>query len=105
VHVHRFLWRDSPADDIGDYAVVRVNVGDKPAGCIAQVAMRETANLPQFADKVEERRVIVENAYMDDILVSHNDPKRLSEILQGVEAILATGGLKRRSAEPSLPPA
>ena len=92
VHVHRFLWRDSPADDIEDYAVVRVNMGDKPAGCIAQVAMRETAHLPQFANKVEERHVIVDNAYVDDILVSHNDPQRLGEILQGVEAILATGG-------------
>ena len=92
VHVHRFLWRDSPADDIEDYAVVRVNMGDKPAGCIAQVAMRETAHLPQFADRVEERRVIVDSAYVDDILVSHNDPLELSEILQGVEAILETGG-------------
>ena len=35
VHVHRFLWRDSSADDIEDYALVRVNMGDKPAGCIA----------------------------------------------------------------------
>ena len=76
VHVHRFLWRDSPADDIEDYAVVRVNMGDKAAGCIAQVAMRETAHLPQFADKVEERRVIEEIAYVDDILVFHNDPQK-----------------------------
>lgn len=59
LHVHRFLWRDSPAEDIEDYAVVRVNMGDKPAGCIAQVAMQETAYLPQFADKMEERQVIV----------------------------------------------
>lgn len=87
LHVHRFLWRDSPANDIEDYAVVRVNMGDKPTGCIAQVAMRETAYLPQFIDKREER-----HAYVDDILVSHNDPQRLSEILEGVEAILATGG-------------
>ena len=93
MHVHRFLWRDSPTDDIEDYAIVRVNMGDKPAGCIAQVAMRETAYLPQFNDKVEERHVIVDNAYVDDILVSHNDPQRLSEVLEGVEAILATGGV------------
>lgn len=97
VHVHRFLWRDSPADDIDDYAVVRVNMGDKLTGCIAQVAMRETAHLPQFANKVEERHVTEDNAYVDDILVSHSDPQRLSEILMGVEAILATGGFHLKS--------
>jgi len=30
VHVHRILWRDSPADDNEDYAMVWVNMGDKP---------------------------------------------------------------------------
>ncbi len=37
--------RDSPEDEIEDYAVVRVNMGDKPAGCIAQVAMREDCDV------------------------------------------------------------
>jgi len=92
VHVHRFLWRDSPEDEIEDYAVVRVNMGDKPAECIAQVAMRETAMLPQFSDMKEERRVIDEDSYVDDLLTSHNDPHCLNEILRGVEYILKAGG-------------
>ncbi|XP_026082522.1 uncharacterized protein LOC113058643 [Carassius auratus] len=92
VHVHRFLWRDSPEDEIEDYAVVRVNMGDKPAGCIAQVAMRETAKLPQFSEMKEERRVIEEDSYVDDLLTSHNDPHRLNKIQEGVEKILRTGG-------------
>ncbi len=92
VHVHRFLWRDSPEDEIEDYAVVRVNMGDKPAGCIAHVAMRETAMLPQFSDMKEERRVIDEDSYVDDLLTSHNDPHCLNEILRGVEYILKAGG-------------
>ncbi|CAI5658447.1 unnamed protein product [Oreochromis niloticus] len=87
MHVHRFLWRHSPEENIKDYAVVRVNMGDKPA-----VAMRETVLLPQFVNRVEERRVIEEDTYVDDILVSHNDPKRLSKILEGVETILKHGG-------------
>lgn len=58
VHVHWFLWRDSPKDEMEDYTVMRVNMGDKPAECIMQVAMRETAKLPQFSDMKEERRVI-----------------------------------------------
>lgn len=92
VHVHHFLWRHSLEEDIKDYAVVRVNMGDKPAGCIAQVAMRETALLLQFVNRVEERRVIKDDTYVDDILVSHNNPKRLSEILEGVETIFKHGG-------------
>ena len=57
VHVHQFLWRDSLKDEIEDYVVMRVNMGDKQAGCTAQVAMQESAKLPQFSDMTEERRV------------------------------------------------
>lgn len=39
---------DNPKDKIEVFVVVRVNISDKPAGCIAQVTSRETANLPQF---------------------------------------------------------
>lgn len=92
VHLHRFLWRDNPGDDIEEFAVVRVNIGDKPAGCIAQVAMRETANLPQFAGMEEERRALTEDSYVDDILTSHNDLKTLERITKGVEEILKAGG-------------
>ena len=92
VHVHRFLWRDSPQDEISEMAITRVNMGDKPSGCIAQVAMRETANLPQFSHLVDERSVIQDNSYVDDLLTSGNDPRRLEQILEGVETILRTGG-------------
>lgn len=67
-------------------------MGDKPAGCIAQVAMLETAKLPQFSDMMEERRVIEEDSYVDDLLTSHNYPHRLNEIQEGVEKILRAGG-------------
>lgn len=92
VHVHRFLWRDNPEEEIEVFAVVRVNIGNKPAGCIAQVAMRETTNLPQFSRMVEERRVLMEDSYVDDILTSHNNPDTLEELTKGVEEILKAGG-------------
>ena len=92
VHLHRFLWRDSPEEVVDVFAVVRVNMGDKPAGCIAQVAMRETANLPEFVTMVEERRVLVEDSYVDDILTSHDNLKKLEKITKGVERILKAGG-------------
>ncbi|KAM3616578.1 uncharacterized protein V6R79_020293, partial [Siganus canaliculatus] len=92
VHLHRFLWRDSEEGDIQEYAITRVNIGDKPAGCIAQVAMRETANLPMFHHLAGERRVLEEDAYVDDILTSHDDLRQLEEITANVERILDAGG-------------
>ncbi|KAL2085038.1 hypothetical protein ACEWY4_020556 [Coilia grayii] len=92
VHLHRFLWRDFEDEDVQEYAITRVNIGDKPAGCIAQVAMRETANLPMFHHLAEERRVLEQDAYVDDILTSHNDLSQLKQITANVEQILKAGG-------------
>lgn len=92
VHLHRFLWRDSEEEDIQEYTITRVNIGDKPAGCIAQVAMRETAGLPMFHHLAEERRVLEQDAYVDDILTSHDDLNKLKQMTASVEHILLAGG-------------
>ena len=91
-HLHRFVWRDSPADEIQDFAIQRVNIGDRPAGCIAQLAMRETARLPEFVEYAEGRRVIEEDTYVDDILTSHDCAEQLKKITKQVETILQAGG-------------
>ncbi|XP_058477623.1 uncharacterized protein LOC131448851 [Solea solea] len=94
MHLHRFLWRDSEDEELGEYAITRVNIGDKPAGCIAQLAMRETANLPPFTHLKEERQVIQEDSYVDDILTSHNDLDQLKTITANVQLILKAGGFE-----------
>ncbi len=94
VHLHRFLWRDTEEEELGEYAITRVNIGDKPAGCIAQLAMRETANLPQFSHLREERRVVQEDSYVDDILTSYNNFDQLKIITANVEQILKAGGFE-----------
>ena len=73
MHLHRFLWRDSEDGEIEEYAITRVNIGDRPAGCIAQLAMRETAKLSMFAHLEKERRILEEDSYVDDVHTSHND--------------------------------
>lgn len=35
MHLHRFLWRDTPEGEMEEHAIIEVNVGDRPAGCIA----------------------------------------------------------------------
>lgn len=92
VHLHRFLWRDSEDAEMEDFAITRVNIGDKPAGCIAQVAMRETANLPSFSHFKEEKRVLEEDAYVDDLLTSHNNLDHLKRLTSNIEQILKAGG-------------
>ncbi len=94
VHLHRFLWRDSEEEELVEYAITRVNIGDKPAGCIAWLAMRETANLPQFSHLREECRVLPEDSYVDDILTSHNNLNQLKIITANVEQILKAGGFE-----------
>ncbi|KAK7879276.1 hypothetical protein WMY93_033942 [Mugilogobius chulae] len=92
MHLHRFLWRDRPEEKISEYAITRVNIGDRPAGCIAQLAMRETAKLPMFAHFEEERRILEEDSYVDDILTSNNDLNQLHKNTKTVEEILQAGG-------------
>ncbi|XP_060783164.1 uncharacterized protein LOC132890373 [Neoarius graeffei] len=92
VHLHRFLWRDTEDAEIEEFAITRVNIGDKPAGCIAQVAMRETASLPSFNHFKEERHVLEEDAYVDDILTSHNNLDHLKRLTSNIEQILQAGG-------------
>lgn len=72
VHLHRSLWRHTEEEELGEYGITRVNIGNKPAGCIAQLAMHETANLPPFTHLKEERQVLQQNSYVDDILTTHN---------------------------------
>lgn len=94
MHLHRFLWQDSKDEELGEYAITRVNIGDKPAGCIAQRAMRKTANLPPFTHLKEERQVLQHDSYVDDILTSHNNLDQLKTITANVERILKAGGFK-----------
>ncbi|KAI3360691.1 hypothetical protein L3Q82_002550 [Scortum barcoo] len=92
MHLHRFLWRDAEDGDIEEYAITRVNIGDRPAGCIAQLAMREAAKLSMFTHLEEECRILEEDSYVDDILTSHNDLEKLDENTKRVEEILKVGG-------------
>lgn len=97
MHLHRFLWRDKPGEVMKEYAITRVNIGDRPAGCIAQLAMRETGRLSIFHHLEEEHRVVEEESYVDDILSSHNSLEQLKKITQGVEDILKAGGFFLKS--------
>lgn len=54
--------------------------------------MRETANLPQFRHFKEERRLLEEDIYVDDILTTQNDLHHLKLLTSKIEQILKAGG-------------
>ena len=61
--------------------------------------MRETAKLSMFAHLKKERRILEEDSYVDDVLTSHNDLKKLDENTNRVEEILKAGGFWVRSGQ------
>lgn len=50
-----------------------LNIRERPAGCVTQVAIRETASLPNFVHLENERRLINVDTYVDDLLTSHDN--------------------------------
>lgn len=59
-------------------------------GCIAQLVMRETNNLPQFSHFREECWVL-QYTYVDDIQTSYNNLDQLKVTTAHVEQILKAG--------------
>ena len=91
---HRFLWRDMQLDRKPDiYVMTAVSFGDKPAGAIATLALRKTAenNAEKFPNAA---KIIIKNSYVDDIidsLSSHEEAKRATN---EIEIALNTGGFE-----------
>ena len=67
-HLRRVLWRDGEEEkNPSVFLTTTVNFGDKPAGCIAQTAVRETARL--YRNMGELAAELIEKAtYCDDTL-------------------------------------
>ncbi len=65
-HVRRILWRFGKKVEVPTiFVTTRVNYGDKPAGCIAIAAMRETAAM--FGKGKEKATWFLKNrTYVDD---------------------------------------
>ena len=92
-HTHRFLWRnmEDRAPDV--WCVTRVNMGDKPAGAIAVEAKDLTAE--RFKEvSPEAASLIVESAYVDDLVDSVAEEQKARSLAADAEKILEKGGFK-----------
>ena len=93
-HTHRFLWRNMDGTREPDtYIIQRVSFGDKPAGTIATIALRKTAEMmrneyPEAAD------IIQNNTYMDDIIESKDNITIAHALSQDIEKAIIKGGFQ-----------
>ena len=93
-HTHRFLWRDVSQDSgTSTYVMTSVSFGDKPAGNIATVALRKTAEM-QRDDLPNASDTILNNTYVDDIADSVETMVKARETTSQIDDLVKVGGFQ-----------
>jgi hypothetical protein len=91
-HMRRIIWRGGELDREPDvYVTTTVNFGDKPAGCIAIAATRETARM-FGGGKDNAAWFLTERTYVDDATAGANTRDELVKLSKEMEEIAACGG-------------
>ncbi len=93
-HLRRVMWRGGDATaEMKVYITTTVNFGDKPAGCIAIAAARETAE--RFGAKFTEAAWFLKfRTYVDDAITGADTMARLEELSSEMEAVARQGGFE-----------
>jgi hypothetical protein len=93
-HVRRILWRfRKRVREPTIFVTTRVNYGDRPARCIAIVAVRETAS--RFSKGREEAAWFLNNrTYVDDATEGANTLGAVRQVSQDMEDILENRGFR-----------
>lgn len=91
---HRFLWRNMDERKEPDtYVMTAVNMGDRPSGTIAMMALRKTAEMSRD-EFPRASETILKNSYMDDIPESTGTMQEAVNITTEIDGILENGGFK-----------
>ena len=91
---HLFLWRNCAVESHPKtYAMTAVNMGDRPSATIAQVALRKSAEA-KAAVFPDASKIIIENAYMDDIPASTKTQEVSEKLRREIDLILEDRGFK-----------
>ena len=93
-NTHRFLWRNMDITKEPDiYVITSVSFGDRPAGNIATVALRKTAQ--KFSMTYPRAvKTITENTYVDDMIDSVDTDEEAQSLSDNIDEILHSGGFK-----------
>ncbi len=94
-HCHRYLWRYLDSNREPDiYVMTRVNMGDRPAGCISTEAVYKTANMFK-ADCPAAAELLRNSTYVDDIVDSvAGQVEEAKHLTSECENMLDKGGFK-----------
>ena len=93
-HTHRYLWRDLDTSKPPDtYIILVVSFGDRPAGTIASVALRNTV-VREKEEYPNVHNVVANNTYVDDILDSVGTMKEAKGLSSDIETVLEKGGFR-----------
>ena len=79
-----------------------MNFGDKPAGCIAIAAIKETAEM--FGGQSEAAYFLKHRTYVDDCIAGSDSKSGLQKISDDLETIVAKGGFKVKETHCSRDP-
>ena len=91
-HLRRVVWRfgeDNKAPDV--FVTTCVNFGDRPAGCVAQAALRETARLYRDLSVAASERLI-RDSYCDDIVTGGGCMAEVQGLADDMGKIVGLGG-------------
>ena len=89
-HMHRFLFRTDLNRDPDTYVITVVNIGDRPSGAIATVALRKTAQMGE-EEFPEEAEVVQKSSYVDDITSSVDGSEEGHRISANISKLLEPG--------------
>jgi hypothetical protein len=93
-NLHRVMWRGGDTSaEMKVYTTTTVNFGDKPAGCIAIAAARETAAMDE--GEFREAAWFLQNrTYVDDATAGADSMDRLETLSGEMEAVAKRGGFE-----------
>ncbi len=93
-HVRRILWRFGDRSKAPtSFVTTRVNYGDRPAGCIAIAAVRETAD--HFGEGKETAAWFLKNrTYVDNATGGASSMEEARKVSQDMEDIQENGGFR-----------
>ena len=90
-HCHRFLWRDMDMTVSPNiYVITAVNIGDRPSGTIATLALHKTAELEEKNYPIEAK-LIKKSSYIDDIIDSTETIDEALSLTENITKILRKG--------------
>ena len=93
-HLRRMVWRGMNLnEEPSTYGFAKVTFGDRPAGAICSVALKETAEIYKHLDKDAAQKV-KDDSYCDDVVTGDDKRQRIDEMKVTIPEIIGKGGFQ-----------